>query len=99
MFNQSEEGIEKDLMISGKVKKFKIDKLILPHMGWNELKNLKNDYLFNNIKNIHFIFYIHILLSQMIKRISMLITIICKTFRLRKNNVYGVHSTLKKVMI
>ena len=57
MFNQSEEGIEKGFgWITGKVKKFKIDNLILPHMGWNELKNLKNDYLFNDIKEYSFYF-------------------------------------------
>ena len=38
MFNQSKEGIETGFRWISGIKKFKIDKLILPHKGWNELK-------------------------------------------------------------
>jgi len=51
LFEESEEGKEKGLgLFKGKIKKFKNDKLRVPHMGWNNIygKNLYSD--FNNEK-------------------------------------------------
>ena len=93
MFNQSEEGIEKGFgWISGKVKKFKIDKLILPHMGWNELKNLKDDYLFNDIKEYSF-YFLHSYFVEPNDQKD--INAYCNYLQdfpacVKKNNVYGV---------
>ena len=93
MFNQSEEGIEKGFgWITGKVKKFKIDNLILPHMGWNELKNLKDDYLFNDIKD-HSFYFLH---SYFVEPNDLKdINAYCNYSQdfpacVKKNNVYGV---------
>ena len=46
LFEESEEGKEKGLaLFKGKVKKFKNDKLRIPHMGWNNVygKNFYSD--------------------------------------------------------
>ena len=46
LFEESEEGEEKGLsLFKGKVKKFKNDKLRIPHMGWNNVygKNFYSD--------------------------------------------------------
>ena len=51
LFEESEEGEEKGLsLFKGKVKKFKNDKLRIPHMGWNNVygKNYYSDL--NNAK-------------------------------------------------
>ena len=93
MFNQSEEGIEKGFgWITGKVKKFKIDNLILPHMGWNELKNLKDDYLFNDIKEYSF-YFLHSYFVEPNDQKD--INAYCNYLQdfpacVKKNNVYGV---------
>ena len=93
MFNQSEEGIEKGFgWITGKVKKFKIENLILPHMGWNELENLKDDYQINDIKE-HSFYFLHSYYVEPNNQKD--INAYCNYFHdfpacVKKNNVYGV---------
>mgnify|MGYP006102175929 FL=1 len=56
MASQSEEGVLSGLnWIEGKV--LKLDKdIILPHMGWNNVKLSNKSDLFNNIENFEFYF-------------------------------------------
>ncbi len=57
LFNTSEEGSENGLnLIKGKVVKFKLNKLSVPHMGWNIIKNKKNNFIFSNKKYERFYF-------------------------------------------
>lgn len=56
MASQSEEGILPGLnWIKGKVLKFNKN-IILPHMGWNDIKVSTKSELFNNIENFEFYF-------------------------------------------
>ncbi len=51
LFDSSEEGQNKGLsLIPGKVKKFKDIKFKIPHMGWNNLKSSKQEFIFSNKK-------------------------------------------------
>jgi len=56
MASQSEEGVLSGLnWIEGKI--LKLDKdIILPHMGWNNIKLSNKSDLFNNIENFEFYF-------------------------------------------
>ena len=56
MASQSEEGVLSGLnWIEGKI--LKLDKdIILPHMGWNDVKLSNKSDLFNNIENFEFYF-------------------------------------------
>ena len=51
--------------IEGKVKKFRVKKLIVPHMGWNQIKmkneklKIKNVNIFKGIKNKEFFYFAH----------------------------------------
>ena len=61
-------------------------------MGWNELKNLKNDYLFNNIKEYSF-YFLHSYFVEPNDQKD--INAYCNYFQdfpacVKKNNVYGV---------
>jgi len=54
--NSSEEGRLEGLgYIPAKVKKFNIN-LPLPHMGWNDIKNIKENRLLENLKDAKFYF-------------------------------------------
>ena len=56
MASQSEEGVMSGLnWIKGKVLKLNRN-IILPHMGWNDIKPLIKSDLFNNIENLEFYF-------------------------------------------
>ena len=56
MASQSEEGVMSGLnWIKGKVLKLNRN-IILPHMGWNDIKPLIKSHLFNNIENLEFYF-------------------------------------------
>ncbi len=56
MASQSEEGILPGLnWIKGKVLKFNKN-ILLPHMGWNDIKVSTKSELFNNIENFEFYF-------------------------------------------
>ena len=67
LFHESEEapGIKGLGVIKGKVKKFKIKKLIVPHMGWNQIKirnqkiGEKDTKLFKDIKDGSFFYFVH----------------------------------------
>ena len=57
LFRNSEEGKEKGLsLIDGQVVKFKIENLSIPHMGWNIVKNSKQNRIFSNKKYERFYF-------------------------------------------
>ena len=61
LFEESEEGSEKGLgLIEGSVKKIiQIDDIKIPHMGWNETCYQNKSYIFKNIKNESFFYYVH----------------------------------------
>ncbi len=60
LLDESEEapGIKGLGVVSGKVKKFKAKNLIIPHMGWNQVK-AKNNKLFKGVKNNSFFYFAH----------------------------------------
>ena len=60
--DSSEEGKKSGLgLIKGKVKKLKSDKInmILPHLGWNEIKFIDNTDLFKNMKSNSQFYFLH----------------------------------------
>ena len=59
--DSSEEGTMKGLgWIKGANKKFKIsEKSILPHMGWNNMYNLKKNKIFENINESSRFYFLH----------------------------------------
>jgi len=63
--NSSEEGNSKGLgWIKGKVKKIDIsnelkNKFPLPHMGWNNMSDIKNNKLFNGLENGSRFYFLH----------------------------------------
>ena len=64
LFKHSEEapGIEGFGIIKGKVKKFSLSRLTIPHMGWNTIsRNAKNRYssLLKGIKDDSFFYFAH----------------------------------------
>ena len=60
LFSQSEEfGIHTGLnVIPGRVRRLP-DSVIVPHMGWNELKPLKDDPLLKGIEPGSFVYFVH----------------------------------------
>ncbi|MEM7817173.1 MAG: imidazole glycerol phosphate synthase subunit HisH [Candidatus Aenigmatarchaeota archaeon] len=61
LFEKSQEakntkGLE---IIKGEVKKFNLRNLIVPHMGWNQVKFSKENKIFNGIKNNSFFYFAH----------------------------------------
>ena len=57
LFNKSEEGSEKGLsLISGNVVKFNLNKLAVPHMGWNIVTEKKQNNIFSKKKYERFYF-------------------------------------------
>lgn len=60
LFSQSQEakGVKGLDVIKGEVKKFKTKSLIVPHMGWNQIK-IKNNKLFRGIRDGSFFYFVH----------------------------------------
>ncbi len=67
LFKESEEapGVQGLGVIKGKVKRFNAKKLIVPHMGWNQVKIQKGegmtkaDRLFKGVRNESFFYFAH----------------------------------------
>lgn len=63
--SQEAPGIKGLGVIKGEVKKFKVKGLIVPHMGWNQIKlnktedNSEDNALFNKIQNNSFFYFAH----------------------------------------
>ncbi len=51
-------------LISGKIKKFKID-LKVPHMGWNNLKIIKNSPILEGVENNSYVYFVHSYYAEM----------------------------------
>ena len=57
LFLDSEEGTEKGFsFFNSRCKKFDSSKKKVPHIGWNNVKIIKNNKLFDSIKNNYFYF-------------------------------------------
>ena len=62
LFDESEEGNIKGLsLFDGKVKKFKPNNHFnkIPHMGWNQVNQVKNHYIWNGIANNERFYFVH----------------------------------------
>lgn len=63
LFNTSEESLEKKKgisAISGNCKKIpKIEKIKIPHIGWNTVKKIKNSELTQNLENNFDAYFVH----------------------------------------
>ncbi len=61
LFDHSEEnnGTDGLSIIPGEVIKFKNNELKIPHMGWNEVKQIKNHPLWHNIDNNSRFYSVH----------------------------------------
>ena len=61
LFDHSEEnnGTDGLSIIPGEVLKFKNNELKIPHMGWNEVKQIKNHPLWHNIDNNSRFYSVH----------------------------------------
>ncbi|MGB9677915.1 MAG: imidazole glycerol phosphate synthase subunit HisH [Candidatus Ratteibacteria bacterium] len=60
LFNLSEEGEKEGFgILKGKVVKFKNKNIKIPHMGWNRVRILKENKIFNGIVNNSFFYFAH----------------------------------------
>lgn len=61
LFEASDEGNTQCLgLIKGRVKKMiATDNLVIPHMGWNEIQNIKPDPLTHNIAEDDYAYFVH----------------------------------------
>ncbi len=80
-------------IISGEIRKFKIKKLIIPHMGWNSIHLNKKDPIITNSFNKKDFYFVHSYIFQNIKKSYILAnTNYGKEFPsiIKKGNIYGV---------
>jgi glutamine amidotransferase len=92
--SSSEEGNENGLgWIPGVVKKFKNNKIRLPHMGWNKLIMEKNSLLIKNIDMGSRFYFLH----SFYFKTALLENVVCKTLYdqefssiINKDNIFGV---------
>lgn len=91
--NSSEEGKIRGLgWIDGEVKKFK-NKLLLPHMGWNTIKNFNKSLLFNNLSSPHNFYFLHSYYFDCLNKdniISQTYYGVEFTSAINKENIYGI---------
>lgn len=60
LFTKTEEGnVECLNVIPGEVKKFNLNNIKVPHMGWNEIFKSKNDDLLNGTNDKTFFYFAH----------------------------------------
>ena len=61
LFDESEEmGGAKGLgILAGKIKKFEVRNLKVPHMGWNEVEQKESPILFKNIPDKTYFYFVH----------------------------------------
>lgn len=61
LFDASDEGDTQCLgLIKGRVKKMiATDNLVIPHMGWNQIQNIKPDPLTHNIAEDDYAYFVH----------------------------------------
>lgn len=58
--SEENEGVNWLNILDGKVTKIKsLDKIKVPHMGWNKVKFLKDHFLFKNIPDSSFFYFVH----------------------------------------
>lgn len=96
--NSSEEGKISGLgWVEGSVKKFDESKIThkphLPHMGWNDVKPLKHDTIFNNIAEEPLFYFLHSYYFSANHQSNILATADygCEfTCAVRNDNIYGV---------
>ena len=94
--DSSEEGKKSGLgLIRGKVKKLKTDKtkLILPHLGWNEIKFSDNYALFKNMKSNPQFYFLHSYYFECSNKVNEIANFtygekFCCA--VKQNNIYGV---------
>ena len=89
-----EDQITKGLgIISGKIKKFSIKKLIIPHMGWNTIRVNKADPIVKKNLNEKDFYFVHSYIYENINKKNILgLTTYGKNFPsiINKGNIYGV---------
>jgi len=94
LFESSEEGNKKGLCwIKGKVQKFKVKNLPLPHMGWNNIQIHQEDRLLEGLSNNSRFYFLHSYHASFISDEYILAT----TFYgynfpsiVKKENIYGI---------
>jgi glutamine amidotransferase len=58
--SEENEGVNGLNILDGKITKIKsLDKIKVPHMGWNKVKFLKDHFLFKNIPDSSFFYFVH----------------------------------------
>ena len=58
--SEENEGVNGLNILDGRVTKIKsLDKIKVPHMGWNKVKFLKDHFLFKNIPDSSFFYFVH----------------------------------------
>ena len=80
-------------IISGDIKKFRNNKLIIPHMGWNTINLNKDDTIIANSFDKKDFYFVHSYIFQNIKKSDVLaFTLYGKKFPsiVKKGNIYGV---------
>lgn len=60
LYESTEEGDTKTLgLIPGRLIKFDTDKAKVPHMGWNQVKTLKQHPLLKSVSPDHYFYFVH----------------------------------------
>ncbi|MGD9128999.1 MAG: imidazole glycerol phosphate synthase subunit HisF [Candidatus Woesebacteria bacterium] len=94
LLSYSEEDNTKCLdIIDGKVKKFpKKNNLVVPQIGWNQVKQIKNEPLFKNIPNNSYFYFVNSYYCDPLKKNIIGQTQYGSNFAsvIKKNNFYGV---------
>lgn len=96
--SQEAPGIKGLGVIKGEVKKFKSKKLIIPHMGWNQIKikstksNSKGNNLFKGVKSNSYFYFAHSYYCDPKERVNLSTTDYGVKFSssFGKKNVWGV---------
>ena len=80
-------------IIEGNVKKLKLQKLRLPHIGWNNLKISNSDKLLSNITNDETFYFLHsYFFAPKFKKNSIALTSYEEEFTsiIKNKNFYGI---------
>ena len=94
-YEQSDEGINKGFgWIKNKIVKLNSKNMRYPHMGWNKINKFKDDFLFKEIENDSYFYFLHSYGNIFIKDLNFVTTYSNYgeeiVSAIKFNNIYGV---------
>jgi imidazole glycerol-phosphate synthase subunit HisH len=94
-YEYSDEGIKKGFgWIKNKIVKLNSKNMRYPHMGWNNINKLKDDFLFKEIENSSYFYFLHSYGNLLSKDLNFVTA--CSNYgddivsAIKFNNIYGV---------